>query len=1222
MKKNTHFPLQRYIAQRLGFFRKSLAFCSIALLGQNAVHAQPCTTPVIDSVSSVAASCPGSGQVYISAQGSVNMQYTVLSGATIIQGPISPGSFNSLQAGTYKLRAFNPEGSGCFTDTTVVVTNAYLPFSFNVTVTNVCAGNTAGTINVTTNPGSSTPLQVAYWQGDANTPDATLTYGSSLTYTVPEANFGTWNVRVKDACGVASTTQVVVANPYPSGLQIEAVRAWVSSSGVQCVSTQPNINAYVRLVANGVWVSYNSLPAAGVNIEVYEDVNENCIADPSEHLPSLNHVIMPGTDDDISIPRNKKLVIRMITPCGQVSNYCYNGITDQSASISSSILQEGCITTANPNGSVIIQMYANDYATLPYAYYIESTDPAYNTSGTSTGTTRWLNVNDLAYGETYTVTMVDACGDTTINVLTPPGIAEPISAAVVNVHLNDCVNQNNKTSARVRIEGYFPGLSRPGTTAIITNGTDIGLVGVRNSARSFWFNGVTPGAVNTITITSPDCSSSINVNFTVPSAATVLNQTITASMGQLCSATGSGILTVNSTYNGTGLPSVRIYKVGTSTPIAPTSSGGTITVPNLEVGKYYAKLDIAWGSNFSCTNYALTSDTLEVYPSGTVPTITRKVTMVCDAPLSNPNEGKASIEFIGAAPFLVEYKPVSSTTWIVKNTASMGAELLEGLTIGTTYDIRITDVCGSIRTDLVTVAALGAVVMSNTNQPCLNSSYTLSAPSFVGASYSWKKDGVITGDNTREINFPVFSNANTGNYECTISIGNCIVRTVNVSLYSQFCDSTITPVSLAGNIWNDGNGMTDNMVNGIGTNAGGAIFVVLTDVAGKVLATREVSATGAYSFDNLPPNTYKVLVSATRPAAGTTMTTSQLPTNWVSTGENHGLPTATGRDAIIDGIQTISLTTANVSNVNFGIERRPESYNKTLNVTGSPIVGVPVVLTTPLAGSDMEDNNGVEETWDFNPIVITSLPSNGFTLTYNGVTLGVNDTIEDYNPALLTVTPTTATPAGTTTTVFNYATIDSAKVIDATPATYTVVFSSPLPIKLASFTAAAKGKIAVLNWSTITEQNNRGFEIERNAGNNDWMNIGFVGTKATNGNSTEKISYNFNDNTPLKGLNYYRLKQIDNDSKATFSEERIVRFGNGNVIAIYPNPATNKIIIDGLEGNEQVRIYDIAGRMVYNSATKGTRETIDLSELNEGAYQVTVTQTNGDVATHKIVKLK
>lgn len=596
--------------------------------------------------------------------------------------------------------------------------------------------------------------------------------------------------------------------------------------------------------------------------------------------------------------------------------------------------------------------------------------------------------------------------------------------------------------------------------------------------------------------------------------------------------------------------------------------------------------------------------------------------MVCESPIGSATEGKVSLEFAGAGPFVLEYKPQSATAWTLHNGSSNGAELIGNLVVGTTYNLRITDICGFIRTDEVTISPLGVVNTVNTLQPCLNSSYVMSVPSFVNATYSWKKNGVAMADTTRQITFPSFTDLNAGEYECTIVIGGCVVRKANITLYSQFCGTTISNLNLSGNVFNDGNGLTDEKVNGTGTNAGGTIFAVLTNNAGMVLGTREVAADGTYNFGNLPAGDYKILVSATRPASGTTMTTSVLPTNWVSTGENLGLPTVNGNDGTPNGIINVTLTTTDVANANFGVNRRPESYNKTLNVTGAPVVGIPVILTTPMAGSDMEDNNGVQATWNFNPIVITTLPSNGFTLTYNGVVLALNDTIKNYNPALLSVTPTAATPAGTTTTVFNYATIDSAKVIDATPATYTVIFGSPLPIKLANFTAMGKGELALLNWATITEQNNLGFEIERSNTNKEWMKIGFVITKAIDGNSTDKISYDFTDRTPLKGINYYRLKQVDHDGQSFYSEERIVRFKNGNAIVIYPNPTTNNVQIEGLEGTEMIRIYDVAGRMVYHTEAKNVTETIQLNNLSEGTYQVTITQTNGDVATHKIVKLK
>ena len=81
-----------------------------------------------------------------------------------------------------------------------------------------------------------------------------------------------------------------------------------------------------------------------------------------------------------------------------------------------------------------------------------------------------------------------------------------------------------------------------------------------------------------------------------------------------------------------------------------------------------------------------------------------------------------------------------------------------------------------------------------------------------------------------------------------------------------------------------------------------------------------------------------------------------------------------------------------------------------------------------------------------------------------------------------------------------------------------------LPVEMASFTSLINGRNVTLIWSTVSELNNSGFEIERSESENVWRNIGFVNGK---GNSTVTCSYSFQDNNLSTGRFNYRLKQID-----------------------------------------------------------------------------------------------
>ena len=96
-----------------------------------------------------------------------------------------------------------------------------------------------------------------------------------------------------------------------------------------------------------------------------------------------------------------------------------------------------------------------------------------------------------------------------------------------------------------------------------------------------------------------------------------------------------------------------------------------------------------------------------------------------------------------------------------------------------------------------------------------------------------------------------------------------------------------------------------------------------------------------------------------------------------------------------------------------------------------------------------------------------------------------------------------------------------------------------VPVELTSFTATSNGKEVILNWSTATELNNQGFEIERSEDNISFNTIGFVPGFGT---TTEPKSYSYSDQSVNSGTNYYRLKQVDYDGSYEYSDVVEVEF--------------------------------------------------------------------------------
>ncbi len=182
----------------------------------------------------------------------------------------------------------------------------------------------------------------------------------------------------------------------------------------------------------------------------------------------------------------------------------------------------------------------------------------------------------------------------------------------------------------------------------------------------------------------------------------------------------------------------------------------------------------------------------------------------------------------------------------------------------------------------------------------------------------------------------------------------------------------------------------------------------------------------------------------------------------------------------------------------------------------------------------------------------------------------------------------------------------------------------PLPVSLLNFTAARTSTIVKLTWNTVTEQNSKGFHIERKLGNGNWETIGFVSSKATGGNSNSELNYTYPDYNIFKGISQYRLKQIDYDNHTTLSEIKAVRGEGqkGNNIIVYPNPSEGKINVtfeNSSNAIHDVSINDMIGRTIKQ--WKGiTTNSLQIDNLAPGMYSLRVVdRESGDQTIEKII---
>ena len=268
--------------------------------------------------------------------------------------------------------------------------------------------------------------------------------------------------------------------------------------------------------------------------------------------------------------------------------------------------------------------------------------------------------------------------------------------------------------------------------------------------------------------------------------------------------------------------------------------------------------------------------------------------------------------------------------------------------------------------------------------------------------------------------------------------------------------------------------------------------------------------------------------------------------------------------------------------------------------------------------------------WTFTP---TNLPSPSYTMELNYVDGDIQGTETNlwfgkYD--------------GSSWTLLNQPDFNNNKFTSATTLTNFSKFTGgekgPLPVLLSSFTSNIITRYVKLNWTTSSELNNSGFEIQKSVVSSqqsgDWSKIGYV---TGNGTKTTPTNYTFEDKKLNAGKYNYRLKQIDfNGNFEYFNLAGEVEIGVPNKFDIsqnYPNPfnPTTKIDFDlPYDSKVSIKLYDISGREVMtmvNEQKPAGYYTVQMNGYNLSSgmyfYQI-IAEGNGQkfVSTKKLVLVK
>ncbi len=470
-----------------------------------------------------------------------------------------------------------------------------------------------------------------------------------------------------------------------------------------------------------------------------------------------------------------------------------------------------------------------------------------------------------------------------------------------------------------------------------------------------------------------------------------------------------------------------------------------------------------------------------------------------------------------------------------------------------------------------------------------------------------------------------------------------------IALFLQFANS-IQAQQISGNIFIDRDGLTDNNINtsaGLSnpsaTVTGLELFVNLLNGSGQAVASTPLSSTGGFLFSNVPNGDYVAQLtihtsngSYTTPVAAPNTT---LPSGWVNTGELIG--NGVGNDGNVNGKSAnIAITSSSViSNVNFGIERLPE----TISVMGFIATGgssLPLTVNVlnnltnaPFKGSDVEDlplsSSLVGKSIKIQSLIIHSVPSLSYyetaTLFYDGNAVNVGQIIPSYNPSLLKVsfsnTQNCSECFSGHEVNFYYSFIDAAGFADPSPAIYRILYpvASPIPFLISNFEVTKRNCNATLHWKTTTEFDTKNFEAEYSTSTNSTFTS--IGTISASVNSTTEKKYEFNYLLESDVVYHFRIKMTKKNGTVSYSNVQSISCLESELkIEIAPNPVLSMFRINGmLKGKNTISIYAKDGNVVANIVATNNKD-INVSHLQAGIYVVRIVNENGTSSVERLIK--
>jgi len=756
-----------------------------------------------------------------------------------------------------------------------------------------------------------------------------------------------------------------------------------------------------------------------------------------------------------------------------------------------------------------------------------------------------------------------------------------------------CTNATATSTITVTAQPNAGTLS--GTQAICSNGTSIfstsGSGGTWSSSNTSiaTINAstgeITPVAAGTATMTYTVVGTGGCTNATATRIATITQE---PSSGRL-----SGTQTVCSNATTTFSSDVvgGTWSSG-NTAIATINSSGVIT----PVSAGIATITYTVTGTGGCADAFDTRDvTVNAAPAAIINNISGTTEITC---------GRPSIDV--SADGGVSYSWSNGST-VVSTIADLNA------TAAGTYTVSVTSAEGCIDTESIVITSNttlpGATITNNTGTTVLTCTTTAIAVTASGnGTFSWDNGGFGSSSTASIITPDTYILTVTGANDCISTASITITEnttpptaaiTNNTGSEEITCSTTAISVTGTG-------GTSYSWSDGLGNNASASITLPGTYTVTVTAANGCTSTADVTIGENVTrPDVEEVVGSgAVCQNATTVYANITLGGVWSSSNTSIATVSTTGTvTGVAAGTTAINYTVTNATN---GC-----STVKSFDVT---------VTANSLAGAGVDQVIGTTETAILNGSLTGDATSAVWTTSGTGSFQPNNNTLNaTYVPSpadviagsvTLTLTPVGGTCSNTADNML-------------------LTITTTTPITQVNLSGYRDGKVNQLRWVTTLEANNYGFELQRSVDGIRYTNIGFVNTLANGGNSTSSLNYSFTDISAMNSVNYYRLRQIDNDGRSRFSNVVVIKDGKAGmtITGLYPNPAAsvvNVVIATPAATKATLLISDVAGRAITQRAVTlnegANTTTFNISNFAAGTYTIKMITTSGEVSTVKFVK--